>query len=85
MRRDVAGCQQLTREAADRWVAMGRPAMPVACVLCEFDLPEGTPPPVITATMPGAVCATCGALSAAKRDRLRNDAMTRMLRASAKF
>ncbi len=54
--------------------------MPVWCVLCDATMPTDTPTPVVTATMPGAICVGCLALEPAVRDRLRTDAMTRMLR-----
>jgi len=49
-------------------------------VLCEMAMPAATPIPVVTSTMPGAVWVACRALEPGKRDQLRTDAMTRMLR-----
>jgi hypothetical protein len=49
------------------------------CILCESLLPVGTSIVEVTATKPGTLCASCTALSAAERDTLRTNAMTRML------
>lgn len=43
-------------------------------------MPVDTPVPAVTATMPGAICVACLALTSRARDQLRTDAMTRLLR-----
>ncbi len=54
--------------------------MAVRCVLCEMAMPAETPIPVVSPTTPGAICVACLALEPGRRDQLRTDAMTRMLR-----